>query len=418
MGEPTVRLRRQAGSVLVLIAMGIVALLGAGALSVDVGFFFVMRNQLQNAVDAAALAGAQGLIIEPGDYSDNGQAKKLAIQVAALNQAAGQPVILASNEITFPDGNTVLIRITRPAQTFFARVLGVSLVNITVSAAAMAVPVESVSGGPGGGGMRPWAVLDQFGHGALCVPPNDADINVPPHGPFKDTPHTWRGITVNSDHYKSPYDPEFAGWDLSREADCSTVTGFIAPRDVTGERVYLKEFKNGPNPWRTPGNFGAVALGGRGAANYRDNIINGYAGTIQIGDVLETEPGNMAGPTKQGIAELIAKDPTAKLVRRSGRWVVESRAYPINESPRIVPIPMYSVYTGPGNGRSDFTVTSIAAFFIEGTDGKDVWGRFIYTRSKTSAAGESVTNAGSQTVGGGGRLLATVRLVDAEDVEN
>lgn len=409
MNKLTAESRRQIGSVLVLIATGLVALLGAGALSVDIGFFFVMRNQLQNAVDAAALAGAQGLLAEPENYSDDGQAKKLAVEVAGLNQAAGQPVVLASDEITFPDGNTVLIRITRPVQTFFARVFGVPLVNITVSSAAMAVPVD------GAGGLRPWAVLDQFGHGPLCVPPNDADINFPPHGVFKETTHTWQGITVNSDHYKSPYDEEFEGWDLSLEGDCGTVTGFIAPRDVTGERVYLKEFKNGSTPWRTPGNFGAIALGGRGASNYRDNIIYGYGGLVRVGDVLDTEPGNKFGPTLTGVLQLIAMDPTAHLERRNGNWVVVSSSYPLNESPRIVPIPMYSVYTGPGNGRSTFTVTSIASFFIEGTDGGDVWGQFIYSRSKASEAGEPVNNAGSQTVGGGGRLVATVRLVAVEE---
>jgi hypothetical protein len=95
----------------------------------------------------------------------------------------------------------------------------------------------------------------------------------------------------------------------------------------------------------------------------------------------------------------------------SNRWVVTSNLYPMNESPRIVPIPMYSVYYSPANGRSEFRVDSIASFFIEGTDGFDVWGRFVQTRSRNGRAGTPAQNATSQSIGGGGRLLATVRLI-------
>lgn len=408
--HPVPKSKRQKGTVLVLITAGIVGLAGAAALSVDVGYFFVMRNQLQNAVDAATLAGAQGLIADPGNFSSDGQAKRLAIQIAALNRAGGQSVSLSASEITFPDGNTVRVQITRPATSFFARVFGVSSVNIQVAAQAVVTPVTGV-GGPNGG-MRPWSLVDQFGHGALCVPPNDDVVNSPPHGPFNSNPHDWKigGVTyhVNSDSYKSPYDSSFDGWDLSREGDCGSVTGFIAPRDVNGTQMTLKQ-----SSWLTPGNFGAVALGGNGASNYRSNIINGYSGTVRVGDVLTTEPGNMVGPTRQGVDGLIAQDPDAHIVRNgSGNWEVVSGRFPINESPRIVPIPMYSVFTAPGNGRSTFTVTSIVSFFIEGSDGKTVWGRFIQSRSKNGQAGKPPTNGGSRSVGGGGRLVATVRLVD------
>jgi Flp pilus assembly protein TadG len=408
MRQSTRTTRRESGSVLVLIAVGLVTIVGAAALAVDVGYLSVYKNQLQNASDAAALAGAQGLAADPSNFSASGQAKQLAIQIAAQNQAARSPVQLSDGEITFPDGNTVRVQVTRPAPTFFARVFGVSQVDVRVTAAATVVPVNAVGGGPGGGGIRPWAVLDQFSHGALCVPPNDADVNHPAHGPFNDRPHTWNGVTVQSDRYVSPYNAQFDGWDLSREGDCGNVTGFIAPRDVTNQRVYLKS-----SSWLTPGNYGAVALGGNGADTYRDNIIHGYSGVVEVGDVLTTEPGNMVGPTNQGVTALIAEDPTARMVRNSaGRWVVMSDKYGINESPRIVPIPMYSVYDPPGNGRSTLTVTSISAFFVEGTDGKDVWGKFIYTRTKNGRAMAPTSNSGSQSVGGGGRLLSTVRMVN------
>ena len=45
------------------------------------------------------------------------------------------------------------------------------------------------------------------------------------------------------------------------------------------------------------GNYGAVALGGRGADIFRANALHGYNGTISVGDLIDTETGNMAGAT-------------------------------------------------------------------------------------------------------------------------
>jgi len=56
----------QNGGVIVLVAVSLLVLLGFAALAIDVGHLVVARNELQNAADAGALAGAQVL------YNDNG----------------------------------------------------------------------------------------------------------------------------------------------------------------------------------------------------------------------------------------------------------------------------------------------------------------------------------------------------------
>jgi hypothetical protein len=255
--------------------------------------------------------------------------------------------------------------------------------------------------------LRPFTVLDQFAHGSLCVSPNDAVINSPAHGEYKNYSHTWNGVTVQSDRYKSPYDPQFDGWDLSREGDCSNVTGLIAPRDVDGWQVELKSDK-----WLTPGNFGPAALGGTGASVYESNIIYGSSAYVEIGSIQQTETGNMVGPTNTGVTQLIAMDPTARMVRTSvGRFYVVSDRYPVNESPRIIAIPMYSVYYPPANGRTDFRVDSIGSFFVERVAGKQVYGKFVQSRLKQANPDEAPKNAGTSNVAGGGRLLGTVQLV-------
>src|ERR1700738_4803833 len=49
---------RQSGQTIVLAAVAMVAVVGALAMVIDAGIFFVVQRQLQTAADAGALAGA------------------------------------------------------------------------------------------------------------------------------------------------------------------------------------------------------------------------------------------------------------------------------------------------------------------------------------------------------------------------
>ena len=100
------------------------------------------------------------------------------------------------------------------------------------------------------------------------------------------------------------------------------------------------------------GNFHAMALGGTGACNYKENIINGYDGVIRVGDEMDTEPGNMSGPTKTGIRERYDADPCATFE------TVDSH------SPRILIVPIVTPFTDC-NGRDKVRVVGFGAFFLE-----------------------------------------------------
>ena len=54
---------------------------------------------------------------------------------------------------------------------------------------------------------------------------------------------------------------------------------------------------------------------------------------VRIGDVLQIEPGNMVGPTKQGVDELIGMDPhaigTTAVVKW---WAAVMTAFPVRAS--------------------------------------------------------------------------------------
>lgn len=100
--------------------------------------------------------------------------------------------------------------------------------------------------------------------------------------------------------------------------------------------------------------FGALRLGGSGADIYRDNIKYGYPEPVSVGDVLQVEPGNMSGPTSQGIAYRIDG------CRHCPACSISSFAEGCS---RILVVPMGYNNGRPGaNGR--FTVTGFAAFLV------------------------------------------------------
>ncbi|WP_083928088.1 pilus assembly protein TadG-related protein [Anaeromusa acidaminophila] len=126
------------------------------------------------------------------------------------------------------------------------------------------------------------------------------------------------------------------------------------------------------------GNFQALALGGTGASKYLDNIKQGYDGVIHIGDWVQTETGNMAGPTVSGVSYRVNADSGV-----SYTTVQEG-------SPRIIIVPILESFEVVG--RTDVRVSGFAAFFLEAT-GKQgnenyVIGRFL----KIVTPGEGGTN--------------------------
>jgi Flp pilus assembly protein TadG len=78
----------QKGAVTVLVALMLPVLLGAGALAVDLAYLHVVRNELQNDADAAALAGARKLYANGASALDWSAAASTASNAIALNRAA------------------------------------------------------------------------------------------------------------------------------------------------------------------------------------------------------------------------------------------------------------------------------------------------------------------------------------------
>lgn len=80
--------RSQKGAVSVLVALALPMLMGVGALAVDLAYLHVVRNELQNDADAAALAGARKLYANGASTLDWSAAASTAQDAIALNRAA------------------------------------------------------------------------------------------------------------------------------------------------------------------------------------------------------------------------------------------------------------------------------------------------------------------------------------------
>lgn len=153
-GAPRVRSRRKA-VVAVQVMVLLTALMGMAALTVDIGYLWNVRADLQRTADAAALAAAASLaeLDSPAD-----KARLEATEFVQNNDVFNEGVTLAVNDIelgrsTLVDGqyqfegvgddqfpDSVRIRLSVTRQLFFAPVLGKHYKTLEAEATALLVP--------------------------------------------------------------------------------------------------------------------------------------------------------------------------------------------------------------------------------------------------------------------------------------
>lgn len=138
--------KKEDGQVIVLFALMLVVLLGFTALAIDTGTVYLTKSKLQNAADAAALAGAL-------DLPNSATAENTAKDYAVLNGADR-----ATTQATTPyegDSDKIEVICTKNVKYTFARVLGFT--DKDVSARAVAV------GSKWGGDALPFINLNGYG---------------------------------------------------------------------------------------------------------------------------------------------------------------------------------------------------------------------------------------------------------------
>lgn len=366
--------RDERGMSFVFIGMGFVSFLAATTLAIDVGMLMTARNQAQNAADAGALGGAVALVYNNyTNRSAGGPAVQSAVNAARANQVMREPVSVDPSDVSFPNDaagepNRVQVQVYRnaergnPLAMLMGQMFGVSSANVTAVATAEVAPSNAAS----------------------CILP----FTIPDKWIERQTPNWDPSDTFNA----FPSNPSVQP-DVYQGADSPSATGYRIGKDV-GMKLTLKA---GTGNNIAPSMYFALALpGSSGASDYEWAIPNCNTSVVHWGDLMVQEPGNMVGPTAQGVRDLIALDPGAYW---DGTKVVSSQ----HPSPRIKLVPLFDpMYWNQGkmNGRpADLRAANFLGFFVEGVVGNDVMGRIVpATALLDTSAGPAPINSFARSI--------------------
>ncbi len=369
---------RNKGQVLVLVALALIALLGLAALGIDVGYMYSVRHELQRCADAGALAGASNFI-EPGnEWSSNPsdpvmvEAEARARDYASRDYVLTSRLITASNDIavTFPSQDRIRVTTQKTVPLFFARVFGRD--NQVISATAVA---EASVADTGVTCLKPWGIP---------LPWIDNGLGVPYDNNFKyDEGETVLPLTSLPDGYP---------------IILKIGEPFNNPNNINNVSSLQQE----------AGHFFALSVcGDTGGNDYRDRIANQCLDNCAVdnGAALDLKTGNMVGPTKQGVDDLIALDPAA-VYNTTTHQVTGSVMGDNNwmDSPRLVKVPLYDPNEVLHQGNTQMHVIGFGGFWLQG-----------YNTSQGTVIGYYVKDsvvAASSTGPAPGPVLKTLRLVE------
>jgi Flp pilus assembly protein TadG len=378
------------GFSLIFVGLGCMAFLAASMLAIDVGMLMTARSQAQNSADAGALAGATALAYDSWtDRSATGPAVVNAISGSKANIVQGSEVAIGPANVEFPldpatgDANRVKVTVYRtaaegnPVSTLVAQYFGIRTADIMATATAEAAAANAMTC------VKPFTIPDKWIE--KQTPPWDSTDGF-------DRYDNKGNLLAKPDVYEPQYTP--AGCSGSGCSPNPNYSGYNSEEN-RGMQLVLRA-STGTNI--QPSFYFSLAMtNDTGADDYRWNIANCNHSIYHVGDPLVQEPGNQAGPTVQGVAELIARDPAAYWEPAPGCNCVKNSAFPERKSPRIFPIPLYDpdYYDfGKQTGRvASLKTANWIGYFVERIEGSsDIYGRIIPIggiRDKTYTTGTS-----------------------------
>ena len=330
--------RDRKGNVLVLTCFLMIAMLACIALTVDAGYLYTIRTQLQRSADAAAIAATWELVADDAQGPDfsvdslSTDARSTAVQFAALNKVGNVEPGLAADDVfvgyladptnpketlvPVPAGllpNAVRVRVQRTeAQNgevplFFASLLGMD--RSAVQAQATAALVQNFNG--------------------FRTPSDGSNLAILP---FALDVETWNSLLTggDGDHWK--YDQD--------------------TKSVTAGSDGIVEINLYPQGTGSPGNRGTVDVGGAGnsTADLSRQIREGIS------------PDDMADLKASGRSLEFNKSGEVFLNGETGISAgVKDDLLSIRGKPRIIPI--FKSVSGPGNN-AEYTITKFVGVRI------------------------------------------------------
>lgn len=387
--------RQQRGSIMILTTVTIMGMVGMLALAVDLGYLFSSRTQLQNGVNAAALAGAAGLRVTIEADTQAPEQKKIAESLAVLfgnqNQVRRFQDPADSNDPnpnnldiepsdvtvdTVPDIPTVRVNKVLPARTLFAGAFGLDSVDISAAAKASVFPVDGGIGtmgagtSRGGGCWRPLFLPDTFynsSNNPVIVGKDAAGVDRVPSEPGDYYRSRFAGGARNTFPFVDPIGgaPLVTGLrDTQLQADTGTMTIMGQQPDVIFDpRFYFIA------------DFSSLPRSTFDVRSARDLADFGYCGNIRVGMDIPVFPiGDQATHegVKLGLDELLNRTLRVDAIDiiQDGlfRYITSNAAPAPNTHGAIIPVLLYNpvIWKDDGNARATMIlkVTNIGLFFL------------------------------------------------------
>jgi len=345
--------KRERGSVLATSAIGMLAVLLAVGLGVDISRLYLTKTELQNAADASALAGVSGL---------NGHSEGIS-----------DAVFRATNTFNKYEFNKTGVTID-PANVLFA-------VNLN---------------GP---------YMSQ-GEAALA-PVNIRFVKVTT--PNEPVGMSFAALVLGKTRNLSA--EATAGFSVTVNVLCPWLPAFVLDdpaNPISPEKTYT--FRLSPGGALSPGNYQLLAPVASGGAGDREGMATGVNWCISVGTKVRTKPGVTAGAVRQGIntrfdiyaagmdpgtyppdkniAENITYDEYAD------NTTFKAPSHPGVEGRRVVFIPIAAA--PPEEGRDEVTVTRFGVFFLKSSVGGGNGGELVAEYiTDTAFAGESYYSPGA-----------------------
>ncbi|QLA14856.1 pilus assembly protein TadG-related protein [Desulfolutivibrio sulfoxidireducens] len=352
---------RETGSIMILGALVLVLLAGMGTMAVDYGFLQHKRSQLQNAADAAALAGAAELVRSGGSMA---AATQTAVRFGQenLGEKDNAAVAVTNADVVFYKGDTAV-------ETGSADAVEVTAGRSQARGNTVDLAL---------GGILGWNTQDLSATARASLFCSDQTRCLKPFSP--PAKFTWNDSCDANPKYRDngAFDPQSA-------CELASVVVLGYGNQDLGTTILLK--LGDSHDTVVPGHFNPVdfppvnrGTPETGASVYRLNIA-GCTGSnntlVRDGDELQIEPGNMVGPTNQGLDELLAADPDAAW-DDTAKAITGSKFSDPMKSPRVALIPFYDPSRPQMSGRNTIYVYQLGAVFIDGVSkGGDVTGRFL-----------------------------------------
>jgi hypothetical protein len=296
------------GQIAVIMTLVIATLLGVMALSVDVGVFYYQWGLLQKAGDAGVLAGSGYLTGDP--LTTDTAAVTNAVTTFVTSNAVTAGEIVPGSIIISNQSRDVQVTLKRTVPYFFARALGLTQGDISVTARA---------------GINNTLSPTEVAPIGLYCSAGDAKL-------------------ANCSGKYTPYSPG------------------VLPIKLLEKQSPKKNEASTP---AVPGNWNGLEIDPNqpGANAFRDNVVNGAGTPISVGDVRYTETGNLESSFEK------AMDTRLSAAKQSWNTTPPSPLSPADAQIILVPMvdlnnPIPGTVDPKDQGKFETTINGFAEMYV------------------------------------------------------